>query len=934
MALDVSIRGVDEEIGKPSAARCRNRMRYQTMVIVVLFSLSGCGSSDQPASGTTGDGSTPNTPSGAPTTTPGTTPDAATSDGATAGGDSEPGTGNPVLSIPPGDQANAAGSAGESSARVSSSVQQSSRATSPESNPLPEPPSPPPVPRPTEEQRARWAQPAREPLELLACRDTPTTDLISALACVSDGHHYVVAGKRVVIRSVDDEASEQVLLDLKESDQDTLVRSLAVAPNGQWLAAGDTEGMLRLWSLPGGEELRSAQIYDNDLTVIAVSPDSQSIATLSFGNEVTVLSAESPEQQQRFEVSTNGLRRIAWVSSNTIAAAGDATVLLNAENGAIVRTLSESHYHETIVRSSDARWFLYGDDEGLHRMNVTDLTVDATLAGEFAQLELADFSDDGRTVATANSTSVRIWDVATGKMVQEMTASGRPISGLGWLPETQILLVASETGTVRLWGTAAHGAALQLQPMHQLAELPAAKPGVPATTSQLLRAIDLRVFPRLPAAGPMYASEFSLSYSALADQSEVADFYRYFLNQSGWQELPATPSTAPTSARFRKQEMFLSTDFFPEDASKTHVSVTLAGNIDLRQVPRPGAGPLEVVYESENAVILRSRANIIDLEVSLLKAMHAAGWTAWSRLNSSHNEEPDQRNLDFIRNGSEIRVSIARFPADPSVYTISYAQSLTMNGLPIPPDSGLVEFDGSTQPRLVARTAMDPEQARAFYDNEMVAMGWLPRDAGRVVTAEQIWLPWIRGQQDVRIGLLRLESGGTLIRVGEELEHLSWQLSKDKAAEQPADGAAGIEAADFPILNASGKARYDVDLKSVEFQIDATPLLQAADQYSQQMEALGWKHDGRGIRESDYVFLTFEKDDREIQIRARLSDQNAIVNVQGDGILWAKPLPGGNQVIPYEAWLRRQKRPAGLQDLDTWESEMRAIAGGAPDPTP
>jgi hypothetical protein len=42
-------------------------------------------------------------------------------------------------------------------------------------------------------------------------------------------------------------------------------------------------------------------------------------------------------------------------------------------------------------------------------------------------------------------------------------------------------------------------------------------------------------------------------------------------------------------------------------------------------------------------------------------------------------------------------------------------------------------------------------------------------------------------------------------------------------------------------------------------------------------------------------------------------------------LVWNKELPTGKQIVSYETWLRQNKLPAGLEMLDRYETEMRAI---------
>ena len=79
-------------------------------------------------------------------------------------------------------------------------------------------------------------------------------------------------------------------------------------------------------------------------------------------------------------------------------------------------------------------------------------------------------------------------------------------------------------------------------------------------------------------------------------------------------------------------------------------------------------------------------------------------------------------------------------PNDPASRSVQYAKYLTTRSIPIPQDSGFVEFDGVTEPFLVATTAMTLEQTREFYDKELATQGWLVRDYGRIIQDDHNWL--------------------------------------------------------------------------------------------------------------------------------------------------------------------------------------------------
>lgn len=118
--------------------------------------------------------------------------------------------------------------------------------------------------------------------------------------------------------------------------------------------------------------------------------------------------------------------------------------------------------------------------------------------------------------------------------------------------------------------------------------------------------------------------------------------------------------------------------------------------------------------------------------------------------------------------------------------------------------------------------------------------------------------------------------------------------------------------------------KYDAIGKTIELQIDASTLAAAA-KYIEALSVLGWALEEGGIRDEECTLMTFKKDNKEISLRARPQDGNALVSFSGDDLLWTKALPGGKQLIPYETWLRLNKRQPGLDALDQYEAEMRAL---------
>jgi WD40 repeat protein len=783
---------------------------------------------------------------------------------------------------------------------------------------------------PSPEQLARWTRPSFEPLQLLACRDWDRLGIVTCMDKTPDGRFFILGGAKVTVWTVGSKDPEHTLLDPADIESTRLFASLAVSPDGKWVGAGDTAGRLTIWNLADQTVIASKGIYNNDITQIAISPDSRQIATISFDNVVSIWSADSLEPKTRFEVTDHGVKRVAFITSNLLAVAGEKVTTWDTLTGTLVQELSPGRYNYMLARSPDNKWFAFGVEEGLSFWNVDESKVAMQAHVDLASGSLLEYSPDAKYLATASDSMIRIWDLTSQQVVQAIDALGPAISGLRWMPNSNILVVASESGRTRIWGTPAAGQPHGLQPLPAAVTLPATKSQEPATPAQLLTAIDLRSFPRLPSGAANLNDSTMLRYQASVDQKEAELFYRHFLGHDGWVELPPTQTTSPGTIEFGKNGFLILARFSREDSSKTSIDLTHMGNFDQRWVPRIEAGRVEDTFEGSSGVLYKVKLDLVQIEATLLRKLHEAGWIAYSRLHSSHSEETDSRDMEFLRNSTILRVVVQRPYDDPSVYHVQYSGLLTLHSLPIPPDSGFVEFDGSSSPHLVSTTSMNLDETRNYYDTEMNAQGWIQMERGRTIKDDYNWLTYMRGQQDLVIGLERGPDGRTLVRVGDRLENSSWQLAKPDPVADADTPRVGIEAADIPILNSSGTANYDSNLVRIEFQIDATPLSVVAETYTGELAKFGFTPKESGIRDDDYTFLTFVKEDVEIDLRAHNRNGNAQVSLMGDGLLWNKPLSVPKQVVSYEAWLRQHRHPAGLGLLDQYVAEMRLLTQDSP----
>lgn len=814
----------------------------------------------------------------------------------------------------------------------------------------PAPPETTPAPKwvkpqanPTPEQLQAWGVRNDPPFQLLACHDFDDL-FVQDLAITPDGKRFVLAGSRLTMWTVGQGEPEVDLIAklTDEADVERPLLSVGISPDGEWLAAGDSRGKLRVWKLSDRSEAYVIPAHNGRLTELAISPDSKTLATTSYAGEVRTWQLADGKPLKSLKIDKQEIHSLVFVSPTRLATAGREIGIWDLESGEKAATVSTERVSNPVLGlSRDGQRLVYPDEDGLAQGwdiesgQGTGLVLGGLGGG------LIDYSSDGtRIAAYAGDATIRLFNAATGGTMQAFDADGDRTVGLRWLPGSGTLLVASQTGRVRLWGTAEMATALAITPPASppLREPASAKKrsDIPARFQQV---IDLRSFPRLPNALAGSDLDGMESYTAPTTQPEAELFYRYHLGAAGWLE-SATPDPTSPGLNFQKDGYALNVSFtppftpMPGREQDMQISLRFAGNYDARWLPRiaPVDGP--GTFATMSLSMYRTKSDLTDVEVALLKQLRDAGWTPYSRLTTAHAEEPDSRMLAFLQGGSVLNVSLGHPSDTKSDVVVQASVELTRQSLPLPPDASWIEFDASTQLRVLVNTTLTLPETIAFFDKEMPLDGWLPRERGRIVDESQkrAFLPFIRGQQDVLLRLATHPDGRTRILVG-EAEGTSWQVRNETpvSPDKSAKAKPGIEAADFELPKGASAVKFNVDEQQIEFELPNVPPTKLGEQFAQQMEALGWERDGAGIVGDDYTFITFKQGKAELELRARGQGKSSSVMLGGDGLLWTKPLPAAPVRISYETWLRRGKQPATLDLLDEFADEMRKIPASQPD---
>lgn len=192
--------------------------------------------------------------------------------------------------------------------------------------------------------------------------------------------------------------------------------SLAISPNGQLLMAGTESGAIPVWRLADGTLLGALYGHSGRVGSVAVSPFGQIVASAGEDRTVRLWRLADGRMLTTLAGHGGGVNRVAF-----------------APGGLVLATAAE---------------------DGLVRLwRVADEALLRALTGHTAGVSSLAFSPDGYLLASASHDgTVRLWEIATGALLRTLEGFRTALRGIAFSPRGDILATAAGDGTVRLWG--------------------------------------------------------------------------------------------------------------------------------------------------------------------------------------------------------------------------------------------------------------------------------------------------------------------------------------------------------------------------------------------------------------------------------------------------------------------------------------------------
>ncbi len=207
---------------------------------------------------------------------------------------------------------------------------------------------------------------------------------------------------------------------LSFSDTETnMWKTVAISPDGEWLATGSVEGKVKLFDLASGKEAKLLAGAEKAISTLKFSPDGTKLASGSVDKKIRIWSLPDGELFAEAETS-DAVNALTWVAAGKQIATGGADKMIHI-------------------------WKLPDSAKG-------ELTALKELKGHSGSISSLDtiLPAGNEIISGSPDGSIRHWNVEKGQSIREMK-HGSPIASVAVRPDGKRFASAGTNNIAKLW---------------------------------------------------------------------------------------------------------------------------------------------------------------------------------------------------------------------------------------------------------------------------------------------------------------------------------------------------------------------------------------------------------------------------------------------------------------------------------------------------
>jgi serine/threonine protein kinase len=246
-------------------------------------------------------------------------------------------------------------------------------------------------------------------------------------------------------------SSEQVLTLLRNVPIQSAIDRMLIAPNNDVLVTAETDHVLHLWSLPGGEMLRALHGHTEVVTVLEMSQDGKLLASGSEDQTVRLWDTETGTLLRTLNRHNQAITTIAISPDQKTIASGDEDGVLHLwdlQTGALLQSFTVTGKLVAVTYGTPDQLISANSDRQIQVWDLRTGSLQRTFVGHTASIVGLRMADD-HTLFSFGEDRTLVWDVEQEALVSVLSEdSANPISTL--LNDQQMVTVHNN-GNVRMW---------------------------------------------------------------------------------------------------------------------------------------------------------------------------------------------------------------------------------------------------------------------------------------------------------------------------------------------------------------------------------------------------------------------------------------------------------------------------------------------------
>jgi WD40 repeat protein len=236
-----------------------------------------------------------------------------------------------------------------------------------------------------------------------------------------------------------------------------MVTSLNFSHDNMLLASGSSDSNVKLWNIETGQFLKTLEEHKGEVWSVIFSPNGEFLVTGSDDYTIRIWNVSTGECLKVFQEHTSWVTSLAFSFDGNMLVSGsdDLTIKLwDFGTGECLKVFQgHSDGVRSVVFSPDNQMLVSGSDD--HTVKLWDVDTGEclkTFTGHTNQIFSVAFNPQGDFIASGcNDQTVKIWNINTGECIKTFEEHSNWVFAVAFHAEGNTLASGSRDQTVKLW---------------------------------------------------------------------------------------------------------------------------------------------------------------------------------------------------------------------------------------------------------------------------------------------------------------------------------------------------------------------------------------------------------------------------------------------------------------------------------------------------